>query len=256
MGRVRITPLLRARKDHASLPQLKGRCHAPPLEAIAGDGSTRAATGAWVAAQLDEPASLHREYYRKRANARTPQAVVTGAVRQACDVSSRWHRHAFTRADTGKTIEMAYVDGTYTLSLDGVARSETTSFNDSAYLSPYLICDDVGESVGGDVYYGTNCDGLLANPAVAFASFDRTIANATFKPLRGRKYNDENPLRDDVALLVDAPAGCDDGDYPASATSFMRDADDAGTHSRARARACGGTREGKLPRTRREVPRE
>lgn len=179
------------------------------IEALAANASVHAAAGWWVAAQMTEPATLHREYYRKRANPRTPQAVVVGAVRGACEEGSRWHRHAFTRADTGKTIEVAYIDGVYTLTVDGVARTETTAFNASSYLAPYIICDDVDESVGGDITYGTNCKGLLANPVVAFSTFDTTIANATFSALQGRKYNDENPLARDVALLVDPPVGCD-----------------------------------------------
>ena len=93
-----------------------------------GATATRAAAGAWVAAHVHGvPASLHRAHYRARANPRTPQAVVVGATRGACEVGSRWHRHAFTRADTGKTIDVAYVDGVYTLTVDSVARTEAST---------------------------------------------------------------------------------------------------------------------------------
>ena len=102
-------------------------------------GGVDAAMGVWARAQVEEAGvTSHRAYYRKRSNPRVPQAVVVGGARGACEPGSRWHRHAFSRADTGKTLDAAYVDGVWTLSLDGVARTEVAAFNASARLAPLI----------------------------------------------------------------------------------------------------------------------
>ena len=177
-------------------------------------GGVDAAMGVWARAQVEEAGvTSHRAYYRKRSNPRVPQAVVVGGARGACEPGSRWHRHAFSRADTGKTLDAAYVDGVWTLSLDGVARTEVAAFNASARLAPFVVCDGVGESIGGDVPYGAGCAGLLANPAIAFASGTPPAGalSASLAPLTslGRYTADAAPFSSNVALLAATPAGCD-----------------------------------------------
>ena len=60
----------------------------------------------WIGRQMALPPTLHREYYRRRANPRQATALPTGGLRAACEAGSRWHRMAFSRADEGKTLQV------------------------------------------------------------------------------------------------------------------------------------------------------
>ena len=46
----------------------------------------------WLSAQMQLPPSLHRAYWRRRANPRLRTAVGSGGLREACHLHSRWHR--------------------------------------------------------------------------------------------------------------------------------------------------------------------
>ncbi|CAB9517124.1 Protein of unknown function (DUF1800) [Seminavis robusta] len=58
----------------------------------------------WIQNQMDEtktPPTLHREYFRRRANQRMYTANEVTTPRHACETLSRWHRFAFTQEDPG-----------------------------------------------------------------------------------------------------------------------------------------------------------
>ena len=65
------------------------------LEASASDEEVFAS---WVAEEQAKPPSLHREYFRRRAN---PRVGIDASPRSACEPQSRWHRFAITMSDEG-----------------------------------------------------------------------------------------------------------------------------------------------------------
>lgn len=158
------------------------------MQATFGPTSTMLATetggnvGTWVAAQMTLPPTLLRVAWRRGANPRAPVDSAVGRGRTACAVGSRWLRYAFTRGDEGQPLAHTLTGVLYTLSLDGVVRTEVAvaAFNLSAAMAPHLICL-VAERSGGDVRIGADCTGCgtssgctastvtLPNPPIAFA---------------------------------------------------------------------------------------
>ena len=73
---------------------------------LAGDAA------AWITAQMNVPATLHRAYHRARANPQYPQGTAgrvtatlpAGGLRLACDAGSRWSRFALFKEDVGRVI--------------------------------------------------------------------------------------------------------------------------------------------------------
>ena len=63
----------------------------------------------WITSQMQEPASLHRVYYRERANPRLPVSTVVGDVRSPCVNGSRWHRFALSGEDSGKLLQVILI---------------------------------------------------------------------------------------------------------------------------------------------------
>ena len=83
---------------------------------------------------------------------------------------------------------MEEVSGTPYLkvSIDGDLRTmiNATAFNVSRNLAPSIVCD-VEDKVGGVVNFGSNCEGILANPVIFFVNpwdlmiSSRIVINAT-----------------------------------------------------------------------------
>ena len=75
----------------------------------------------WVAEQINLPPTLHREFYRARANPR----VRAGAVgRRACEALSRWHRYSVTVRDINARVRVSTTDGVSSLHIDGLLRTQ------------------------------------------------------------------------------------------------------------------------------------
>jgi cullin-associated NEDD8-dissociated protein 1 len=134
----------------------------PNRAAIAGvANATTAGFAQWVREQMDPvaiPATLHRKYFRQRANPRVPANHAFpqfGGARAPCSVGSRWHRYTFTDHDAGKVVHFVpatNANGTAAnrtrLVVDGVVRTEV----EGAYAgpSPLGICR-VREGLGAYV---------------------------------------------------------------------------------------------------------
>ena len=120
----------------------------PTREAVANLSSR--AFSEWAVEQMALPPTLHRAFFRQRANPRLQTALGTGGVRQACQNQSRWHRYTLTREDEGRTLGVTVGDdGIVTLQVDGVTRTVTAGPvpNGSA---TYYVCS-VHEALGGEV---------------------------------------------------------------------------------------------------------
>jgi hypothetical protein len=145
------------------------------------DASSTASLRAWIAAQTALPFTSHREYYRRRANARLLTAVATGGVRSACSAGSRWHRFALTKADEQGLLAVDVGADGYTLRVDGDLRTVASTFALSAPAA-YRVCY-VEERVGGTVTLATstarNCNNALKvlNAPIEFATADLHVTH-------------------------------------------------------------------------------
>ena len=89
------------------------------------DATTGAGVTQWIHHQMALPPTLHREYFRRRANPRLFMARPIGSIRSACTAGSRWHRFAFSRNDEGKTLQVVAKEGSgAALYIDGELRTE------------------------------------------------------------------------------------------------------------------------------------
>ena len=112
--------------------------------------SMDATIAAWVMQQSALPASLHRAFFRSRANPRLRATLGTGGVRQPCQNLSRWYRYSLSREDEGRVVTFSEGEGgSSTLQVDGAIRTVTTEPMPSAQHT-YCICS-VEEAVGGAV---------------------------------------------------------------------------------------------------------
>jgi len=93
-------------------------------DAPSSAAATHAAFGEWIQAQMDVPATLHREYWRKRANPRLDEHVPTGTIRSACSSGSRWVNYAITKEDVGSQLQVVEENGVPVLFVGSVARTE------------------------------------------------------------------------------------------------------------------------------------
>ena len=130
------------------------------------------------------PPTLHRAYYRRRANprlqvARHPPPDRRWRWRSACEAGSRWHRFALTADDVGELMEAAggAPGGGIVLRVRGAARTEVADLGALSSPATFTLCY-VEERVGGVVtlaHGGGGCSGTLAqmaNPPIDFASAD------------------------------------------------------------------------------------
>ena len=144
----------------------------------------------WLSDQMQQPPSLHREYYRQRVNPRRTQSMgplPSGSVRSACRAASRWHRFALTKSDEGSdlVIEQSSAGGGFTLRVDGSLRGEVASFDAPSFAvapATYTICY-VEERVGGHVRAqlgsGSNCknyEGVI-NPPIDLSTLDLSVSH-------------------------------------------------------------------------------
>ena len=108
-------------------------------------------------------------------------------MRTACDAGSRWHRFAFTTADDTKTIVVgngsdAQGEQFYSLSIDGVLRTEVAPILSLAVGASYVVCDVV-EALGGRLRVSTTeaCTTkiTLSNPPINLTAPDAAITFAS-----------------------------------------------------------------------------
>lgn len=143
------------------------------------------------------PPSLHRAYFRRRANPRLALDTATMVRRHPCAAGSRWNRFALTAADVGRSVSFAPADASsssaplpdswwlslpaFALSVDGVVRTEVSAsaaWNLSSLagfatnvtrsgVPKFALCS-VDEIRGGEVTMGAGCDAVVENPPVVF----------------------------------------------------------------------------------------
>ena len=131
----------------ASIDQLSNQTRTAESD-TPGAGASRA-TQAWVHEQLALPPTLHREYFRRRANPRLDKPSEVGRPRGACEPNARWNRIAIRADDRGETIEFKKVavpgGGTVAaMHVGGVLRSEV----DMKDLRPYSMAAPVSPRPG------------------------------------------------------------------------------------------------------------
>ena len=127
----------------------------------------------WVQEQMALPPSLHRAYYRRRANPRLFKGLVmpTGQSRAPCSKGSRWRRYSFDDNDRNKDIKVENsATGIVTLSIDGTVRSvvpeATFALTPSATVArgtfqTFKICKNQPGSIGSWLQEWVNGDLLL-----------------------------------------------------------------------------------------------
>ena len=185
--------------DQTSVRQL-----ASSIEASASEG---AALEQWLSTQIALPATLVRSHFRQRANPRLTAPLSTGGVRRACEVGSRWHRHAFTKDDEGKVLNIIqHGSGNFQLLIDSQIRAEISSVASiSDTSSPFYICNvDERAGIGGNIKVGSlgggsgrrlmafnplgqgmSCTETLPNPAIAYLTGAQPADTFTLPPSSG-----------------------------------------------------------------------
>ena len=170
----RVDVIARAdgRTDEATLAQFLmsatfGQTRAA-IEEIMSMGSTNdERINNWLDAQMALPAGLHRAYWRRNVNTPTNAPVRSSGPSHPCQDGSLWHRFAFSLTDKGKIVEVAEITGGFSLSINGVVRTEVAAADAdfSGAEPPYFICAvnfPTVNGVGGHVAIG-NSDTCRAN---------------------------------------------------------------------------------------------
>mmetsp|Transcript_3881 Transcript_3881/g.6489 ORF Transcript_3881/g.6489 Transcript_3881/m.6489 type:complete len:2423 (+) Transcript_3881:72-7340(+) len=133
--------------------------------------------------QTSVPMTSHREFYRKRVNARYEFATRLGAVTHPCQENTRYRKFAFSHKDFKKILTIGTNGTKKHLSLDGFVRTivdgpivsidGTVTFEDGNY----LLCGRVPENyIGGEVKLETTTrkciavcfDSKCGNPQIDF----------------------------------------------------------------------------------------
>ena len=151
----------------------------------------------WLDAQMALPPTFLRSYYRQRTNPRMPVAIQSGTVRSACQVGSRWLTYSLTNADVGQTLKVyagavgGRTAGVFTLEIEGIKRTETTTFNGETFSSSssdqtWFVCivyendrsefhllEQVAINPNEDCTKANNV--MIINPPLNFATNDLTI---------------------------------------------------------------------------------
>ena len=155
------------------------------------DATTGAGFTKWIEDQMALPPTLHREYYRRRANPRLFTARNAGGVRAPCEAGSRWHLFSFNRADEGKKLRVNnavfHIEGEHV---------RTENAGDDLALDNMTICV-VEERVGGAIHLLPNLEDctnnrkldkeakILINPQVTFSLAAGHAANRTLNASEG-----------------------------------------------------------------------
>ena len=155
------------------------------------DATTTEGVQSWISAQMQLQPSLHRAYYRERANPRAFTKTPTGALRPACEAGSRWHSFAFTRSDEGKQLAVSVLISSATrsglaLHIGGLLRTEVPATTNLTVGATYLLCR-VEERVGGPLLLvaesdsGEDCTGpsvqVVDNPPIGFEAPDLSVTH-------------------------------------------------------------------------------
>ena len=117
---------------------------------------------------MSKEPTLHRAYYRERANPRLFASIPLGGVRTACSIGSRWNRYAFTTDDIGKALTFASTSDVQSLSVDGILRTE------GSVAASGKICS-VEEHEGGAVTFDSSSSkdcfvtSSFQNPLISFS---------------------------------------------------------------------------------------
>ena len=173
--------------------------------------STEGVAG-WIDSQMALPPTLHRAYFRKRANPKYDATIsasalsLIGGSRGACAIGSRWRRFALTIPDVGASLSLTTsTENVSQLLVDGSVRSETTDLSSWTDLlpsaGPWTVCYVEEKSNGTVTLASSSCgargsgDTTLANPpidfvdshpnetvAYTFASGDVTLYSVPYEP--------------------------------------------------------------------------
>ena len=160
------------------------------------DATTTAGVQSWISAQMELQPSLHRVYYRERANPRAFTKTPTGGLRSACEAGSRWHSFAFTRSDEGKQLAVSSAThGGLALRIGGLLRTEVPASTNLTVGATYLFCR-VEERVGGEMLVvvesesGEGCTSpsveAVDNPAIIFEAPDLSVTHTLSDDDAGR----------------------------------------------------------------------
>jgi cullin-associated NEDD8-dissociated protein 1 len=183
----------------------------------------------WVDSQLKMPPSLHRAYYRKRANPRISKGLIlpTGSNREPCAKDARYRRYVFDDTHRTKTITAVKSNGFVSLTVDNallsVVAEQDFITGVTNTTTSYLICSKgqpgisqrVQEWVNGTLTLSNNNDCTSEhkrivtanNPAVAFlngaavpASLQTFAADQIAFTNIDASWGKHAPLYDDVVV--------------------------------------------------------
>ena len=117
---------------------------------------------------MSKEPTLHRAYYRERANPRLFASIPLGGVRTACLVGSRWNLYAFTTDDIGKTLSFASTSNVQSLFVDGILRTEGTISASGRICS---VEEHQGGAVTFDSRSSSDCSvtSSFQNPPISFS---------------------------------------------------------------------------------------
>ncbi|GBG30981.1 Hypothetical Protein FCC1311_072022 [Hondaea fermentalgiana] len=170
-------------------------------------GSSGSRFKSWIEDQAALEPTLHRAYYRERMNQPISIAGNVGRPRQPCEAMSRWHKYALSSEDVGKILTKVDRDGFYELRVDDIVRHHETklaTWKAGTAVASWPICS-VGDSEGGVIKFGVNCNEKLNNPIIKFLEEP--------EPFRIVHVSDNamsslTPSVSDVKILTDVPSDC------------------------------------------------
>ena len=180
------------------------------------DATTTEGVQSWISAQMELPPSLHRVYYRERANPRAFTKTPTGGLRSVCEAGSRWHSFAFTRSDEGKQMAVSSAThGGFALRVGGLLRTEVPASTNLAVGATYLLCK-VQERVGGPLLLAAESESgedclsasveAVDNPPISFKVPDLFVTHTLSDDDRGRLTALAPEVRN--VSLLDGPLRC------------------------------------------------
>jgi uncharacterized protein (DUF1800 family) len=149
LGARMLPPSRHADADRRAAQLLTQATFGPTRAEMARLG-TFASAEAWLIDQIEsQPATLHRAYYRQRANPRLDAVSEVGRPRGACEPNSRWNRIAIRADDVAQNISFSAValpggGGVTAMYVGGVLRSEV----DLAGMRPFGLGGPVGNQPG------------------------------------------------------------------------------------------------------------
>ncbi|GMH79107.1 hypothetical protein TL16_g08033 [Triparma laevis f. inornata] len=200
-----------------------GATHASIAAFQAPGGSHASKLKNFLSKQFSLPPSLHRAYYRARANIRVVMnGLDAGEVLPPCAQNARYHQFAFTNSDIGKTVTLDSSGGTTVILVDGEVRTEVGAsiFNDDEpSVAPWVICTVV-EAIGGKITFGQGCDGKTDNQAVTFETSSPPAEHLVFSAAAS-SFVDLAPVPEpDVKILKDGVERTCGVDFASSTTKF------------------------------------